>query len=81
MDYWKGNFTVQVGAFTVKDNAVNYRRKLSKTYENAHIVKYTDYRGVFYRVRIGKFSNLKDVERFAEKLGSQGIGSAFIVAE
>lgn len=81
VDYWKGNFTIQVGAFKVKENAVKYRLKLSQRYENAHIVKYTDYRGIFYRVRIGKFSNLKDAERFSDKLGAQGIGSAFIVAE
>jgi rare lipoprotein A len=81
IDYWKGNFTVQVGAFQVKTNAQKYRYKLSKAYQNAHIVMFTDDRGIFYRVRIGRFSNLKDAIRFSEKIMAQGFGSAFAVAE
>jgi rare lipoprotein A len=81
VDYYKGNFTVQVGAFKVKANAENYRYKLSKVYKNAHIVAYTDERGTFYRVRIGGFTNLKSAERFSEKLQDQGFGSTFAVAE
>jgi rare lipoprotein A len=81
VDYWTGNFTTQVGAFQVKANAENYRLKLSKTYPNAHIVVYTDGRGTFYRVRIGRFTNLEDAERFVEKIAENGIDNAFAVAE
>jgi len=81
MDYWKGNFTVQVGAFQVKANAQNYQKKLSKTYQNAHLVMFTDDRGTFYRVRIGKFTNLNDAERFSEKIMTQGFDNSFAVAE
>lgn len=81
VDYWKGNFTVQIGAFKVKTNAENYRQKLSKTYENAHINTFTDDRGTFYRVRIGKFSNLQEAITFSEKIITQGFNSAFAVAE
>ena len=81
VDYWKGNFTVQVGAFQVKDNARKYRYKLSKKYQNAHIAAFTDDRGTFFRVRIGRFTNLKDAVRFSEKIIGQGIGRAFAVAE
>jgi len=81
VDYWKGNFTVQVGAFQVKTNAENYRYKLSKKYQNAHITNYSDDRGIFYRVRIGRFTNLKDAIKFSEKIVKQGKTSAFAVAE
>ncbi|MCP4721550.1 MAG: septal ring lytic transglycosylase RlpA family protein, partial [Desulfobacteraceae bacterium] len=47
VNYWKGNFTVQVGAFKVKANAENYRKKLSNTYLNSHIIPYEDDRGHF----------------------------------
>ena len=81
VNYWKGNFTVQVGAFKEKTNALNYKFKLSKTYKNAHIVIYKDYRGIFYRVRIGRFTNVKDADRFTEKIINQGFHTAFAVAE
>ncbi|MBU0463943.1 MAG: septal ring lytic transglycosylase RlpA family protein [Proteobacteria bacterium] len=81
IDYWTGNFTIQVGAFQVKENAEQYRNKLSKNYPNAHITTFTDDRGSFYRVRIGQFTNLKDAIRFSEKIIAQGFGSAFAVAE
>jgi len=81
VDYWKGNFTVQVGAFKVKTNAEAYRKKLSGSYLNAHIVPYEDYRGRFFRVRIGRFSNLKDAVKFTEQLTLEGFGHTFAVAE
>ncbi|WDP91259.1 MAG: septal ring lytic transglycosylase RlpA family protein [Desulfobacter sp.] len=81
VDYWKGNFTVQVGAFKVRTNAENYRKKLSKSYLNAHIVPYEDYRGKFFRVRIGRFSKLNDAVKFSEQLMNEGFGRTFAVAE
>jgi len=81
VDYWKGNFTVQVGAFKVKTNAIKYRDKLSKTYQNAHIVTYRDDRGIFYRVRIGRFTNVNDAARFSAKISEKGFTNAFEVAE
>jgi len=82
MDYWKGNFTVQVGAFKVRSNADQYRIKLSMSYLNAHIVPYEDDRGQFFRVRIGKFSNLNDAVAFSERLMTrEGFRHVFAVAE
>lgn len=81
LDYYSGNFTVQVGAFQIKTNAEQYRDNLAKKYTNAHIVVYTDNRGTFYRVRVGKFTNLKDAERFGEKILSEGFDGTFAVAE
>ena len=81
IDYLKGNFTIQVGAFQVKTNAEKYQHKLSKQYHNAHITLFTDDRGSFYRVRIGRFINLKDAEVYSEKLIAQGFNNVFIVAE
>jgi len=82
LDYWKGNFTVQVGAFKIRANAQKFKEKLAKSYLNAHIVAHKDYRGTFYRVRIGRFSNLKDAERFSVTLKvDDGFGQAFAVAQ
>ncbi len=82
VNYWKGNFTVQVGAFKVRTNADQYRIKLSKDYLNAHIVPYADDRGQFHRVRIGKFNNLNDAVTFSERLmAREGFEHAFAVAD
>ncbi|HCY86624.1 MAG TPA: septal ring lytic transglycosylase RlpA family lipoprotein [Desulfobacteraceae bacterium] len=81
VDYWHGNFTVQVGAFKVKSNAEKYRKKLSGSYLNAHIVRYEDYRGLFYRVRIGSFTSLKDARKFSDQLMAEGFDRTFPVAE
>ena len=81
VDYWKGDFTVQVGAFSIPANASRYRAKLSARYDNAHITTYKDYRGTFYRVRVGKFTQLEDAENFSRKLMGSGINNAFPVAE
>jgi rare lipoprotein A len=81
LDYWQGNFTVQVGAFKVKTNAETYRKKLAATYLNAHIIPYEDDRGRFYRVRIGKFAKLTEANQFSERLMTEGFERTFAVAE
>ncbi len=81
INYWKGNFTVQVGAFMELKNAERFKKKLSKRYSNAHITSFTDFRGRFFRVRVGKFSNLKNARNFTLKLMVAGARMAFAVAE
>lgn len=81
LNYFKGNFTVQVGAFKDETNANRLKTKLGKSYTNAHIVAYTDYRGLFYRVRVGKYSTLASAELFENQLILEGVKNAFAVAE
>ncbi|SMC82117.1 rare lipoprotein A [Desulfocicer vacuolatum DSM 3385] len=80
VDCWNGDFTVQVGAFSVLSNARAYKKKLLSRYKNVHITTHTDYRGTFYRVRVGKFSRLKSADAFKLKLSKSGIKGAFTVA-
>lgn len=82
VDYFKGNFTVQVGAFTVKQNAQKEKIRFGRKYINSHINEYTDARGKFYRVRVGRFRDLDAAERFNEKLIKMGEAKdSFVVAE
>lgn len=82
VDYWTGNFTVQVGAFKVRQNALNLNAKLMKRYGNsAHITTHTDYRGTFYRVRVGQYTSLEKAENFRDRLLTSGASNAFVVAE
>ncbi len=78
---YKGNFSIQVGAFQVRSNAENLKYELSKTYENVHIATHQDYRGTFYRVRVGKYSNLKQALMLEKEMNVNGQKTVFLIAE
>ena len=81
LDYYKGNFTFQVGAFKVKENAERLKQKLGQTYTNAHIAVYDSGEEIFYRVRVGKNDNLKAAEAYEKLLIQDGFKDVFIIAE
>lgn len=81
VDYYSGNFTFQVGAFSQKENAVRLKQTLEKKYMNVHIVPYDDGKRIMYRVRVGRASSLKQAEEYEAILIQQGFNGAFIVAE
>jgi rare lipoprotein A len=80
-DYYSGNFTFQVGAFVDRENAERLKRKLDKTYTNAHITAYDNGVNIFYRVRVGKASTLKKAAEYEAYLIQNGFPDAFVVAE
>jgi rare lipoprotein A len=81
VDYWKGNFTVQVGAFQDRSNAERLRDRLAERYPNTHITVFSDNRGTFHRVRTGLYADLEEAEAFAAELASAGARSPFVVGE
>ena len=80
VDFEKGEFTFQVGAFRNRNNAEKLRAKLDRNYQNAHITTYDSPDGVFYRVRVGRFTSLDQARRGEEILIREGF-DPFIVAE
>ncbi len=80
-DYERGNFTIQIGAFSELKNAQRLKAKLSRVYPNAHISKYDNGRNILYRVRVGKCSTLQDARKLKKKLKRNGFRNAVIVAE
>jgi rare lipoprotein A len=81
IDYYSGNFTFQLGAFTEKNNAARLVQRLSSQYANAHMVPFYDGSRTFYRVRVGRASTLEQAERFEQNLRAAGFSETFIVAE
>lgn len=80
-NYSVGDFTVQVGSFKDKANAVRVRNKLAPTYENAHIVVYESPEGgTFYRVRVGNCKRLDKAREYKKILGAAGYDDAMVVA-
>ena len=67
----KGNFTVQVGSFVVRENAQRLVEKLNREYGNAYMTLYETNTKKINRVRIGKFSTSEEAQEFAKKLESK----------
>jgi rare lipoprotein A len=80
-DYFSGNFTFQVGAFSNRENAERLKRKLDQQYKNAHITLYDRGDMIFYRVRVGTFKTLEDAVMNEAILIQDGYPDAFMVAE
>ena len=81
LDFNRGNFTVQVGAFREKVNAERLVKRLAGRYPDSHWVVFDSGRGRFYRVRAGRYRRLRDARDACERLGAAGFPDAFIVAE
>ncbi len=81
IDYYSGNFTFQVGAFTEQANARRLVAKLDRLYNNAHTATYFDGQRTFYRVRVGHSTNLEEAIAYEQELVRDGFPETFIVAE
>ena len=81
LDYYSGNFTFQVGAFTERANAERLVQRLDRIYKNAHQVPYFDGSRTFYRVRVGLSTDLEEAEQYERILRQSGFPETFIVAE
>jgi rare lipoprotein A len=81
VDYYSGNFTFQVGAFTERSNAERLVKTLAQTYKNAHMVSYFDGSRTFFRVRVGRSGSLEEAAGYEQELVRNGYPDTFIVAE
>ena len=80
-DFYRGDFTFQVGAFLNRENAERLKRELSQSYKNAHITEYDNGEQIFYRVRVGRVTTLEQASKYEEYLIQNGFPDAFVVAE
>jgi rare lipoprotein A len=81
LDYYKGNFTFQIGAFSDEQNALRLKERLNQTYKNAHVSEYDNGQEMLYRVRVGRASSLEQAIEYEKALIEQGFKDVFIVAE
>jgi rare lipoprotein A len=76
----QGEFTVQVGAFQSKANALNLAERLKVIYKYVNVVVYIDGKGRnLYRVQVSKSKNLSDAGEIEKRLEDMGFIDAFIV--
>jgi rare lipoprotein A len=80
-DYGSGSFSVQVGAFTVKENAQRLAMEMRRTHGTADVSLYDRGDKTFFRVRVGRFQTRDKAEKFRDQLiDNGGFYSAFVVA-
>jgi len=81
VDYFSGNFTIQVGAFADRANAERLKSRLDQKFKNAHIAMYDTGSGIFYRVRVGRCTTLQQADEYEAAMIREGFRDAFAVAE
>ena len=80
-DYTVGSFSVQVGAFTVRENAQRLASQAKDTYGSADVSLFDRGDSVFYRVQVGRFGTRAEAEDFRDRLVRSGdFSRAFVVA-
>lgn len=76
-----GQFTVQVGSFISKENAVRLHTSLKKEYGFSSISRFDWGDDVFYRVRVGRYNSLKKAKQSLKTWSDRGFPGSFVVAE
>lgn len=83
VNYYRGKFRIQVGAFAEKENAERFKQKLEKSYKYTTLSTYHshDTGETLYRVLVGKCYDLETAEKYRMILESHGYKQSFIIAE
>ena len=83
VDYDKGTYAIQVGAFGDRGNAEKLAQQLRQTYEHAQIkpAYMPEIKQKLYRVLVGKCASLEQAEMYQNNLKSKGFQNIFIIAD
>ena len=73
-------YTIQVGAFVDRDNALRLKGTLDKRFDGVYVATQDGEAGRYYRVRVGRFKQRDDALAFARAVTPLGI-SAIIVED
>jgi rare lipoprotein A len=68
----EGPYTVQVGSFTDKDNALHLKSGLELNYGTVYIIEAFIHDTTYYRVRLGKFQKREEAVGLARTLAEEG---------
>lgn len=80
-DLKRGEFTVQVGAFKNKNNALRLADRLKVIFSYVDTIEYNDKdKGLLYRVRVSKSKTLNQAGEIEKRLEGMGFEGAFVVS-
>ncbi len=78
--YDAGDFSIQIAAFTSRENAERLASRMRKSHGSAAIRDATVKGSRFYRVRVGKFASLAGAEKALAEFERGGYPGSFVVA-
>jgi rare lipoprotein A len=73
-------YTIQVGAFTDRDNALRLKGTLATHFDGVYVAARESETGRYYRVRVGRFTQREQAAAFARSVTPLGL-SAIIVED
>ncbi len=77
----RGPFTIQVGSFRERQNALRLRDALEIRYASVYILESRVNNEVFFRVRIGRFTDLEGAMTIASRLAEEGYPAIIVQTE
>ena len=78
--YDTGSFAVQIGAFSVKENAFRLASQMRSRYGKSDVQTVLINGKKMYRVRVGDYHSLERAEAAADKFSRSGYAGSFVVA-
>lgn len=81
VSYEAGPFTIQVGAFSVQQNAQRLAEELRRNYGEASVVEGWVSGQRFHRVRVGLYPTMNAALQAEAQFEAKGYGNSFIVAK
>ncbi|MDG4475992.1 septal ring lytic transglycosylase RlpA family protein [Thiovibrio frasassiensis] len=79
-DFQKGDFFVQIGAFTVQKNADRLKDTMNRGGREAETVRYDRGDQIFYRVQVKAGTTLAQAKQMEQTMAGSGFSKAFVVA-
>ncbi|MBZ5555122.1 MAG: septal ring lytic transglycosylase RlpA family protein [Acidobacteriia bacterium] len=76
-----GVYAVQVGAFSIRKNADDLRRRLEKRYGHVTVTPYDSGSGTLYRVRVGAEPSLAKINQLARKLQGEDVQGMIVLLD
>ncbi|MEE9213224.1 MAG: septal ring lytic transglycosylase RlpA family protein [Thermodesulfobacteriota bacterium] len=78
---FKPLYTLQIGSFNEKSNAINTKRKLEHSVNDVRIERVDLVGNVFYRVRVGRYSSKSEAEEVSRLLSRKGYKNVRVILE
>jgi peptidoglycan lytic transglycosylase len=71
-------YTVQVGSFTDRNNALRLKATLAKHFDRVYVAPLTGQGGSYYRVRVGRFDRREKAVEFARGVTPLGVPAIIV---